>query len=154
MFTSGSFCFPRIAALCYPRKATFSSRSCWCLSCCVLSRSLRVFLPVGGCFYTPEKNLPFSFYIAQLAQLGPGCVLCGHKKRYVAILGLARWLMAADGARSMGVCPMTHKFSDPWRTRPSSRPWHMLGCCLPPTSAFMPSGSHSTLPSWFEHLHR
>ena len=78
--------------------------------------SLRVFLPVGGCFYTPEKNLPFSFYIAQLAQLGPGCVLCGYKKRCVAILGLARWLMAADGARSMGVCPMAHKFSAPWRT--------------------------------------
>ena len=53
---------------------------------------VRVFLPVGGCFYTPEKNLPFSFYIAQLAQLGPWRVLCGYKKRYVAVLGLAAGL--------------------------------------------------------------
>ena len=49
-------------------------------------------LPVGGCFYTPEKNLPFSFYIAQLAQLGPWRVLCGYKKRCVAVLGLAAGL--------------------------------------------------------------
>ena len=48
--------------------------------------------PVGGCFYTPEKNLPFSFYIAQLAQLGPWRVLCGYKKRCVAVLGLAAGL--------------------------------------------------------------
>ena len=116
--------------------------------------SLRVFLPVGGCFYTPEKNLPFSFYIAQLAQLGPGCVLCGYKKRCVAILGLARWLMAADGARSMGVCPMAHKFSAPWRTGHPAGHGTCCGCCLPTTSAFVPSGSYSALPSWFEHLHR
>ena len=58
-----------------------------------------------GCFYTPEKNLPFSFYIAQLAQLGPWRVLCGYKKRCVAVLGLAAGLWRQMGQEAWASAP-------------------------------------------------
>ena len=102
----------------------------------ITTPSLRVFLPVGGCFYTPEKNLPFSFYIAQLAQLGPGCVLCGHKKRYVAILGLAAGLWRQMGQEAWASAPWRTNFPPPGAQDNQQAMAHAVGAAsrrLPPS---------------------